>query len=692
MEEHKDIEKALHNSELSLRTLFDSMDSAIFIHDPKDGIILDVNKKAEEMFLCPVENIKGKTVDFFSADYSPYSAKEAINYLQKTLQGEPQTFEWVSKRCDGSEFWSEVRLKLIDLDSTKRVLAIVRDITQQKESEKQLQLSDQVFKNTIEGILVTDPEGVILHVNPAFYEITGYTREEVIGNKPNILKSNRHGKAFYEMMWKSLLEKGYWRGEIWNRRKSGEIYPEWLTITAIKDASGRTTHYVSIFHDITENKRNQEKIHYQAHHDALTDLPNRTLFQDRLSWALFQAKRNEDLVGVMFLDLDNFKRINDSLGHNVGDILLQKVAQRLLMCVRDEDTVARLGGDEFVLILMRTTERGVIQVARRLLGSISEPFFIKDHDLQINASIGITLYPNDGSEPTTLLKNADLAMYRAKDMGRNNYQLFTPSMNEKANRRLEMENDMRFALKHDEFVIYYQPRIHLRSGKINGVEALVRWNKPNQGIVSPGAFIEIAEESGLIHPLGEWILRHACSQLKEWHDQGYDEINISVNLSVKQFQQKSLVKQIRTILHETGLEPQYLELEITESIMMQSIEKTVLLLIELADLGIKLSVDDFGTGYSSLYYLKHFPLKMLKIDRSFVEDITTDPQDAAIVETIIAMARALHLNVVAEGVETKEQLEFLIEKGCDELQGYLFCPPVPAEEIQTILREGKRFF
>ncbi len=572
-----------------------------------------------------------------------------------------------------------------------QIVGAMQDITERRRSEEEMRLLVRVFENTIEGIVVTDANEVIQMVNRAFTDVTGYSAEEAVGQTPRLLNSGRHSRDFYADMWASLMNSGYWQGEIWNRRKSGEAYPEWLTITAIRDARGQVSHYVGVFHDITETKRNQEQIAYQAYHDALTGLPNRLLFNDRLKMALARAQRKHTGLAVMFLDLDRFKNINDSLGHAVGDRLLQSVAKRLVHWLREEDTVARLGGDEFIMLLQDTMDpEYAMHVGQRILESLSEPFRVGGQDLYVSASIGITLYPHDGRDLETLVSNADIAMYRAKEEGRNNCKLFTPAMNQQVVQRMALETSLRRALDEGEFLLHYQPKVDLRSGQVVGVEALVRWLKPGEGLIPPDEFIPVAEETGLIVPLGHWVLRTACAEIKKWHQMGYRDLHMAVNISPRQFMQKDLVQMVREILRETRLDPCHLELEITENVVMFNVEEAIVTLKELKDLGVRLSMDDFGRGYSSLYYLKRFPMDALKIDRSFVGDIVTDPDDASIVNTIISMSRSLGLEVVAEGVETTDQLDFLRSNACNQMQGFLFSRPVSGEQLVDILKKRKR--
>ena len=570
---------------------------------------------------------------------------------------------------------------------TVSLVGVVQDITEIRASEEQMRLLARVFENTVEGIMVTNVDGVIEMVNDAFMAITGYRRDQAIGKKPSMLSSGRHDLRYYEQMWRELKKQGHWQGEIWNRRCNGEAYPEWLNITGIQDQQGNVTHYVGVFHDITEAKRSEERITHQAYHDALTGLPNRSLFNDRLSMAIAQAQRSGQGVALLFLDLDNFKNINDSLGHATGDMLLQSVAHRLSGLVREQDSVARLGGDEFIFLLQGTMDPDfTVHVAQRILAAFRKPFFIKDHELFVTTSIGIAMHPHDGRDPEVLVSCADLAMFRAKEEGRNKYKLFKPAMNDKVQRRMSLEADLRRALERREFEVYYQPKVDVEHQNMVGVEALVRWRRPGHGLVPPDEFIPICEETGLIIPLGAWVLEQACQTTRQWHDQGHGDLHVAVNLSPRQFQDKDLVRQIKMILLKTGLPPNCLELEITESVVMHSVEDAIITMRALTDLGLRLSMDDFGRGYSSLYHLKRFPMSTLKIDRSFVADVANDPDDASIVNTIISMSRSLNLQVVAEGVETREQLEFLRQRRCDQMQGYYFSKPLSAEDLLSLLK------
>lgn len=570
------------------------------------------------------------------------------------------------------------------------MLGTVQDITQVKLSNQQLLLWAKVFESSIEGIIITDKENIIQKVNRAFSDITGYFSDEVVGKSPSILKSDRHDATFFKEMKDTILQKGEWRGEIWNRRKSGEIYPQWLTVKAIKDAEGQTTNYVGIFHDMTEVKLHEEQLRYQAHHDALTGLPNRILFHDRLGVAMAHSQRVKKKLAVLFMDLDDFKRINDTLGHNIGDILLKQVGERLANCMRAHDTVARHGGDEFIIILEGLEqEEDAILAAERITNCLVVPFKHHGHALYLTASIGITFYPDDGEDEETLVRNADIAMYRAKDSGKDNYQIFTPAMNQKMTEWMAMENSIRNALDRNEFLIHYQPMVDLVSGEIVGVEALIRWQLRDGELISPKDFIPFSEDTGFIVNIGTWVLGTACKDAIEFHLSGYP-IYVSVNLSPRQLQQENLSDIISLVLKETQLPAEALVFEITEGTVMDTEAEAVDVLRKLRRMGVRLAIDDFGTGYSSLYYLKQLPINKLKIDRRFIRDLAEDADDQAITTAIISMAKKLNLQVVAEGVETVEQLSFLRGCGCDQMQGFLFSKPVPKDELIQLLKENKK--
>jgi len=553
-------------------------------------------------------------------------------------------------------------------------------------NQQGLQQASIVFENASEGIYITDSKNQIVSINRAFSEITGYSEKEVIGKNPSLLQSGHHDDAFYASMWRSLAETGRWRGEISDRRKNGELFTALLSINTFRDINEKLTYHIGVFTDISTLKETEYKLEYLAHHDQLTDLPNRLLCHARMEHELQFAKRNKDQVAILFLDLDMFKNVNDSMGHAKGDSLLQQVAKRINDCVRKEDTIARLGGDEFVVVIGSLKSRqAAMLVAENILALFSKPFSINAQEVFISASIGISVYPDDGEDHDVLLRNADAAMYHAKSKGRNNYQFYTPALTAKVSERLNLETSLRQALEKNELRVYYQPQYSLSSEKIIGVEALVRWQHPEMGMVGPDKFISIAEETGLIVPIGEWVLKTACMQLKEWQDADYPSMRMAVNLSARQFLKPGLEKVIENTIKESGINPEDLELELTESIIMHDTLIISDTLNALHHMGVGLSIDDFGTGYSSLSYIQRFPLDRLKIDRSFVQDIMTNPADAEMITSIIALGHCMKLQVLAEGVETKDQLLYLQEQGCEEVQGFYFSRPIPANELETFL-------
>jgi len=574
---------------------------------------------------------------------------------------------------------------ILELQDERDKLRLAQEELQQREED--LRLAAKVFENSIEGIIISDAQANILRVNRAFTTITGYSEEETLGHNPRMLRSDRHDSAFYQDMWVSLVENGYWQGEIWNRRKNGEAYPEWLTIVAIRNEQGETVNYLGIFADLSEKKLAEARAHNLAYYDPLTELPNRILLEERLKQAMAAAQDSGGLVALLHLNLDRFKTVNDTLGQAFGDRLLHAVAERLAENVRGSDTIARLSGDEFAVLLIDVGDRQNIErVGGKILAALAKPFDLGVQEAFATPSIGIALYPLDAGNLDDLIRNANTAMSCVKTQGGNDYRFYNHSMNGGEPRRLTLESSLRRALERDEFMLYYQPQISLQSGNITGVEALLRWQHPDRGIVSPAEFIPLLEEIGLIVPVGEWVLRTACVQNRAWIRAGLPPLRVAANLSARQFRQRGLADMVSRTLNDSGLAPELLELEVTESILIQDLQATVGTLRQLHALGILISIDDFGTGYSSLSYLKHLPISKIKIDQSFVRDICIDPDDAAITNAVINLGHSLNLRVVAEGVETLEQLEYLRAQGCDEMQGYYFSRPLPAGDFAALVR------
>jgi diguanylate cyclase (GGDEF)-like protein/PAS domain S-box-containing protein len=600
----------------------------------------------------------------------------------------------VRLRCgDGQSRWFALRFHYVPATDAiaAGIMGAALDVDEAHRAEDRLRLLANVFEFSGEAIVVTDADNRIVSINRSFTRLTGYEIDDVRGQNPRILSAGRMPARGYATMWQDIAEKGGWEGEIWDRRKDGSCYPKWLTISTLKDSAGKITHHIGSFTDISERKLAEERIYHLAHHDTLTGLPNRFSLHNRLTQAIVSVRRESRSLAVMFLDLDHFKAINDTLGHPVGDRLLIEVALRLKSCVRESDVVARLGSDEFVVVMTDIGDApiGVVSaMASKIQQRLTEPCVIDGRDLHATPSIGIAVFPSDGADADTLMKNADVAMYHAKSRGRHNYQFFAASMNEAAAERVELEGSLRQAIDGGELLLHYQPQIDAVSGRVVGVEALVRWQHSSRGMVPPAKFIPLAEETGLIEPLGRWVLNAACRQLWTLGRQGRQGLRMAVNLSARQLREEKLVDHVQELLAAYRLEPGDLELEITESAAMENADITIGILRRLRDLGVALAIDDFGTGYSSLAYLKLLPIQRLKLDRSFVRDIETDHNDAIICSATIALAHSLGLEVVAEGVETEAQLTYLKYLGCDLIQGYYYSKPLPEDAlIEFLARE-----
>lgn len=610
-------------------------------------------------------------------------------------QGDEIHLEEIRMRhADGHWVWMEARGRILRRDAQGNValaLGTMADITRRKLADAEHRLSSVVFSGISDGVCITDANGDILLTNQAFSKVTGYSQSEALGKNPRVLRSGVHGPDFYRQMWDAINRQGSWHGEITNRRQDGELVSEWLNISAVRDHGGRLTNYVGIFSDLSERHEAAERIQYLSSFDPLTGLPNRSLFADRLSQALISAQRFSRETAVILLDLDRFRFINDTLGPPIGDAILVEVARRLNMQVRDGDTIGRRSGNEFGFVMANLShERDAIALAQRMLDAIAAPFEIEKHTITMSACIGVSVAPRNGNDVDTLMKCADAALLRAKKSGQNNLRFYSPEMDADATRRLGLEAALRQALLRNELTVNYQPQISLESGNMIGMEALLRWNSRDFGPISPAEFIPIAEDTGLILPIGEWVLRTACLQARQWLDLGLARLRIAVNLSALQFRQTNLASMVSQCLVETGLPAGALELEITESALIDDIDEAIAQCRTLKALGLKISLDDFGTGYSSLSYISRLPFDKIKIDQSFVRDITENPVNAAIASAAIVMARSLNLSVLAEGVETEAQASFLRSRRCDAMQGYLFSRPLPAAEFEQLLAGSKR--
>ena len=685
-------EAEAQRSNQMLETVMDNIPQRIFWKDHESRYLGCNMAFARDAGLSYPEQVVGKS----DSDMPWRAFADLLNEHDKEVvtTGVPKMSFEVDLVIDGVHR-TTVTSKLPFTDGDGRVIGVLgsyTDITERKRADLALRLQSRALDASVNAILITAPSpsgNLIEYVNPAFMRITGYDPAEVIGHDCRVLQRDDRDQEGVALIRQALAANREVSAVVRNYRKDGALFWNQLFIAPVPNAEGVITHHIGVINDVTDLIRYQEQLEYQANYDSLTRLPNRNLLRDRLQHALIVAQRHHKGVAVVFIDLDGFKNVNDSLGHSVGDRLLSVVAERLARCTRTSDTVARHGGDEFVIVMTDTVdEQSLIAWMERVRASISEPVWLDGTELYVGCSMGASLFPQDGEDAETLMKKADLAMYRAKDMGRNTFQFYQPEMNASAGARMNLERRLRRALRDNEFLLHYQPQVDIVSGQIVGTEALVRWRDPEVGLVLPSLFIPVAEESGLIGPLSEWVLREACRQNKAWQDEGLPPARVSVNLSARVFQQRDIAKLVMQVLAETGLEPQYLELELTESTIMRNAEEAVLMLNELHALGIGLAIDDFGTGYSSLSYLKRFPVDRLKIDRSFVSDIGISGDDETITSAIIALAHSLKLQVIAEGVETSAQLDFLKERACDEMQGFYFAKPMSTDAISALFQGG----
>ncbi|MCC6073423.1 EAL domain-containing protein [Massilia sp. GCM10020059] len=635
----------------------------------RNNVVVDANPAALQLFHCSSkQQLVGRTLP----DFAPplLAAGERPGQAAQSLADVEGRYEWQYKLPDGSGFWGEVQLTPLMLDHASMAYATIRDITVRKASERTLMMAAQVFENCRDAIVVLDRNYTVIAVNQAFSQLMGYGPDDVVGRQAPSLRSGVHDQDFYDEIWEYVERHDHWEGEIWTRRRDGQEFPCWVALTAIRSSNPELADYMAILCDITDRKRVEEQNRHLAEHDFLTDLPNRVLLLDRLRQALAAARRQHTRVAVMFIDLDRFKAINDGFGHQAGDHVLKETAARLMRCVRGVDTVSRQGGDEFVVVLADIG--GVDQaahVAQTIMHSIIQPINVAGQQMSVSVSIGISIYPADGADIDTLMQHADVAMYHAKHDGRNAFRFFSPEMNAHVVQRVQMENNLRRALAGKEFIIEYQPEISVESGKVVGLEALLRWRHPERGLLGPDEFLPVAEASGLIVPIGEWVLQQACARARRWRDAGH-AVSVAVNLSSTQFFHNNLLACVDRVLARTGLEARYLDLEITEDVIMSADEATIGAVHALGQRGVQLTIDDFGSGCSNLSFLRQVPLSKLKIDRTLVGEILRDPGDAGIIPAVIAVARGLKLRVIAEGVETEEQLHFLRRHGCDEYQGF----------------------
>ena len=675
----------LRESESKYRRLVENLPDTVYVYSSRRGGLF-YSQRAEELLGYPLEHLYAHP-HIWNESVHPEDRQAVEAAIRQA--GQNRVFSVAYRLRDAHGEWKWVLDRAMEIrtrDGESLIEGIAKDITDLKRNEEQIRKLSQAVEQSPSSITITDLGGNIVYVNQAFLDKTGYSQEEVLGQNSRLLQSGKTPRSTYDDLWIHLLAGQSWQGEFINRKKNGEEYDVSVLISPIRDAQGRTTGYLSIKNDITEKKRTEAQLSYLAHFDQLTGLPNRVLLQDHFNYALHMAERAMEPMAIMFLDLDHFKDVNDTLGHSIGDRLLVEVARRIQQGLRAVDTVSRLGGDEFIFILPGCDVNGAALVADKLMESVAAPCWIGSHELVITPSIGIAMYPEDGQDMEALSQNADAAMYQAKQGGRNGYRFFTQAMQVHSARNLRLSNDLRQALARRQLAVHYQPQISLENGRVVGVEALLRWNHPELGLVPPAEFVPIAEDIGLIVPIGEWVLRTAAAQMKDWIERGFPAMTVAVNLSAVQFRHARLLESVSDILAAVKLPPELLELELTEAVAMGDPATAVAVMKGLHEIGVRLSIDDFGTGYSSLSYLKRFRISRLKIDQSFVRDVPDDPEDNAIVTTVISLARSLGLRTVAEGVETERQAAFLKEQGCDEVQGYYYSKPLPVAELEAFLR------
>lgn len=695
----KDLKASSENNE-RYRVLFYESPVGHALNRLSDGYFLSVNQAFAN--ITGYSLVELNQLSYWDLTPESFADDEAKQLESLNTLGRYGPYEKHYIRKDGSRVAVRLNGTLItDPDGEKLILSVVEDISERiaielkrEQAEEELRLASMVYKNSSEAMTVTDANNLIVAINPAFTQVTGYTLDEVIGKTPNIMSSGRHDQDFYKSMWEEINTTGKWQGEIWDKRKNGEIYAKSLIINTIRDEDGSVHRYVALFSDITERKLSEELIWKQANFDSLTGLPNRDMFRDRLEQETKKSDRTKHPLALLLIDLDQFKEVNDTLGHDVGDTLLKETARRISGCIRESDTVARLGGDEFAVILPELSENGhAEEIAEKIITKLVEPFKLGTEVIYVSASIGITLYPNDTNDIDALMKNADQAMYVAKNKGRNRFSYFTQALQDAAQTRLRLTNDLRGALAANQFKLYFQPIVDLVTGKTQKAEALLRWQHPERGMVSPIDFIPLTEETGLINEIGDWVFKEAAHWEKYWRTQFGTDFQVSVNMSPVQFKVESNIfaEEWFSHLQEQDLSGKNIVVEITEGLLLNAEPDIMEKLLRLHDAGIQVAIDDFGTGYSSLSYLKKFDIDYLKIDQSFTRNLETDENNMALSEAIIVMAHRLGLKVIAEGVETKGQQKLLSNSGCDYAQGYLYSKPIPPEEFEVLMRADDTF-
>ncbi|WED23984.1 EAL domain-containing protein [Vibrio sp. JC009] len=653
-----------------------------------DGVYTHCNKPAYQVWASDLEGVLGKT------DHDLFDNEIADKFIAADMRAMSSGKQIVTEECsdarsEDNNTWLETIKAPVFTKSGELsgIVGMTRNVTGRKQVEEQLVLAGMVFENSMEGVVITDKFGNIAYVNNAFSDITGYSQEDVVGRNPRLLKSGRHNADFYQEMWGALNEQGYWKGEIWNRRKDGAIYPSLSTVSVVYDADDEPCNYVAVFVDISLQKQNEAELTHMAYHDPLTDLPNRQKLTSQVEHEIYHAKRHGGKLATIFIDIDHFKHINDTFGHLIGDEVLCELADRLSDSLREEDIVSRIGGDEFVILASGVSDvDSVTSLVGKLMSAFDDHVELSNGEkLRITGSMGISLYPDDGEDSHTLLRNADAAMYRAKQDGRNNFAFYTQALTEESESHLKLQGAMHDALDNEEFYLVYQPQFNTVEDKLTGFEALIRWNQPNLGKVPPSEFIPLAEKSSLISDIGQWVLYTACSQAASWLRQGYDFGRVAVNVAGPQLKRVNFARNVEKILELTGLPADYLEIEVTESSMMEDFDRAIEELNILKEMGVEIAIDDFGTGHSSLSYLHKLPLNKIKIDREFITNIRDDKFSSAVVNAIIALGRSLSMRVIAEGIETQDQLEALNSRGLTEAQGFLLGRPARPEELTELL-------
>jgi diguanylate cyclase (GGDEF)-like protein/PAS domain S-box-containing protein len=674
----KVIEDSLRESEARFRQMFEGHSAIMLLVDPGTGSIVDANLAAEEFYGYALDRLREMKIDEINTQ-----SKEEIDREMRNAHGQNRNYFVFEHRLkSGTIRTVEVHSSPVNLKGVSLLFSIIHDISERRKAEESFLISASVFENSQDAIIITDQNNLIIDVNPAFTAITGYTRDEVIGKNPKLLNSGRQDKAFYAEMWQILIQKKKWRGEIWNRRKSGEVYAEMISISAICDNEDKLLRYVAVFSDITHLKEHEAELSRVAHYDALTGIPNRLLLADRMKQAIAQTSRDQTLMAVCYLDLDGFKPINDSMGHEAGDVVLVEIAKRIGNTLRGGDTIARLGGDEFVALLLGQDKgEECVATLERLLLAISQPMTVKNKPVTVSASIGVSIYPMDNEDPDTLLRHADQAMYIAKQSGKNRFHIYDPSLDRRARDQHEFLKSIRHALENNQFELHYQPKVNLRTKELVGAEALIRWRHPVRGILPPSEFLRYVENTDLDIEIGEWVTATALAQMNQWRQAGFD-IEVSINITGYHLESLQFIEKLKRQL-EIYPESQFgkLQIEVLETVALNDINVVREIIGSCRELGVSFALDDFGTGYSSLSYLSRLPVDTLKIDQSFVRDMLEDKGDRAIVQGIIALATAFERQTVAEGIETEAHFQLLLEMGCDLGQGYGIARPMPANEL-----------